>query len=179
MDTLDELVFCKLFTREIFFHQFLVGLCNCLTDSGNKTVKSVTEIGHCNLGSNTVIIGISLHIEKVYVAGNLVIFNKRNNDRTNRRTKVCFQFFEYLIEIRVLGIHLADKNHSSFVVFDSEVIRLLRTDCYTRFTRNGNEYAVTRLDTLTHLTREIEQTGSVDEVDFIISPLKRSNCTGN
>ena len=180
MDTADDLVTGELFTGEVFFKESFVCLGNRFRNSGSQTVQTMAEVRHLYLVRLTLfVIGVCLHVDEVDVGFYLTVLNIRNHDWADGRAKGGFEFFKYLVEIRVVSVELADKEHGCFCGILCHLVGFFGADIHAGFTGNGDQNAFSGAHALSQLTGIVEQSGSIDEIDLDGAPCKRSDGSRN
>ena len=176
----DDFITGKLFTGEVFFKQSFICFSNCFGNSCGKTVQTMAKVRHLNLMRLAFfIVGVSFHVDKVDVGFYFTVFYIWNNDRTYCRTEGSFQFFKNFIEISVVSVELADKEHGSLGSVFCHLVRFFCADIHTGFARYTDQQAFCSAYALYSFAGKVKQSWGVDQVDLGAAPCKRSNRSGN
>ena len=163
----DDFIAGELFTGEVFLEQFFVGFCNCFGNSSLQTFQTVAHIRHSHFRRFTFfVVFVCFLVDQVDIALYFVIFAVRNNDWADRRTELSFQCFQNFIEVAVFNIQFGYEEHGSFLLFFSQTVCFFGTNGNAVFTGNCDQYRFCRTDTFVQACFKVEQTRSVQQVDF-------------
>ena len=180
MNTADDFVAGKLLTGEVFFKQAFVGFSDRFGNSGGQAVQTMTEVRHIHLMCFTlVVVGVSFHVDEVDVAFYLLVFYIRNHDRADRWTEGGFKLFKYFIEIRMFHVQLGNEEEGRLGQIFCHLVGFFGADIDAGFTGNGNQQAFGCAHTLCCLSCEVEQSGSVNQIDLGAAPGKGGNSGAN
>ena len=127
----------------------------------------------------TVLIGIGLIFQQVYVALDLMILHIGHHQRADHRAELGFQLLKNLIKVGVLVVHLIDEEHGGDALFLSRAESLLRADSHAAFARYHHHGAARRADAFPHAPRKVEETGVVQQVYLGILPFHRQQGGGH
>ena len=138
MNTINKFLLCKRCSFEELLHKFLISFSNSLTDSLNKTIKSVVHLicnvtlrHRCFNGITVSVILVCLHLDKIDIACNLTVLDNRYHNRTYSRTENSLEFCECVIEICIWIIKLCNDKNFRLSKFFCKAVGFSCTDLNT------------------------------------------------
>ena len=173
MDAVQDLVPGKLFAREELLKEAFIGFSNRFGHRCDQAFQTVTGIGHFSLSDHAVFIAVSLVVDQVDVAVHLAVFHERNYQRADTRAEFGFELFEHLIEIRMVHIHLSNKEHLGTAQTVCQFVGLFGAHFHAVPGRYGDQCAFGCDHAFVHTALKVKESGGVDEIDLGTAPCKR------
>ena len=161
----DQLLACERLALEEFFHQSVVCFGHGLAHGLDKAVFPVAVLGQRYLAARIAREAVGLifdHIYKDAAAGLL----HRHYNRAYGRAECRLQLFKHLIEIGMLRIDFGNVDHPAFVLFQRQLVCLLRAHCQAAARGYGDQHALGGLNALVHPQLKIKQARRVQQIDL-------------
>ncbi len=176
----EKLLFGEGLSGKVLFHKLLAGFCDGLGKNGMHFVESIGhESGNVDLDPLALFHFVRLTEHNVHNAGDLLVFDNGYRHRAYGMAEFLSESIIGLVKAAVVLVQLGDIEELGELLLLKIIPGFLNADGNAALRGADDDARVGYSDSLLDLSREIEVTGSVENVDLYALIFGKSRSGGN